>query len=191
MDDRAYFYTLKTAARARTVNALNNRISTTEDRKRWSGLTLCSILGEEVGDALEFAETRWRELYSDSTHPGFVKEWRSLAYAHIQAPDHFDLAIWQDVDDEQVLVALALGNPSHARTHLTVKWVERYFGHNHLTGRALIPILTCAEEYAKLLGSERVLVKDPVDPGKYTRYGYAPYRHPNVPHGGNYLAREL
>jgi hypothetical protein len=33
-------------------------------------------------------------------------------------------------------------------------------------GGILLPILACAEEYAKLLGCERVLVKDAVDPNK-------------------------
>lgn len=191
MDNRAYYYFLKSEARDRTAAALNRRINSADDRLRWGRLTLCSILGSDVGSAVEFAETEWAKFYGDSTHHGFVHSWGRLAKQHWNAPDHFDLAVWQKIDEKQVLVALALGNPSHSRTHLTIKWVERYFGHSYLAGRALEPILTCAEEYAKLLGSQRVLVKDPVDPVKYERYGYAPYRHPQVPHGGNYLALEL
>ncbi len=191
MDSRAYYYFLKSEARYRTSLALNRRIRSEADKKRWSGLTLCSILGHDIGNATEFVDTHWRSYYSDDTHHGFVESWEKLARRYSNAPDHFDLAIWQLIDEKQILVALALGNPSHARTHLTVKWVERYFGDNHLAGRALEPILTCAEEYAKLLGSERVLIKDPVDAGKYQRYGYAPYKHPSVAHGGSYLALEL
>lgn len=188
MDSRAYFYYLKDAARYRTVVSLNSRIRTQTDRDRWSGLTLCSIFGMERGNALAFAETHWP---AHRSHAPFVRDWTSLAFSFANAPDHFDLAIWQEIGGEQVLVAMALGNPSHARTHLTVKWVERYFGENRLAGRALIPILACAEEYAKLIGAKRVLLKDPVDPAKYERYGYQPYRHPWVRHGGNYLSREV
>ncbi len=191
MDNRAYYYYLKCEARARVMKSLNRRIKTKEDRQRWSGLTLCSILGTDVGNALDFAEVEWKKHYGEKTHSGFVRSWTNLAHSFANAPDHFDLAIWQDVDGQQVLVAMALGNPSNARTHLTVKWVERYFGKNYLGGRALWPILTCVEEYAKLLGSERVLIKDPVDPKKYERYGYAPFIHSTVPHGGNYLCKEV
>jgi hypothetical protein len=191
MDKRAYYYYLKCEARRRVLASLNRRIKSAEDRMRWSGLTLCSIFGTDIGNALDFAENEWAPLYKEDTHPGFSRSWKNLAYSFANAPDHFDLAIWQQVNDRQVLVAMALGNPSNARTHLTVKWAERYFGHNHLAGRALWPILTCAEEYAKLLGSKRVLLKDPVDPAKYERYGYARYRHPDVAHGGNYLCKEV
>lgn len=191
MDNRLYYYVLRTEARRRTMNYLNRRIKSDEDRQRWSGMTLCSVLGPQIGDALDFAANRWPQFYSDKTHHGFSKSWEQLAHSFNNHPDQFDLAIWQRVDDEQVLVALALGSPSHGRTHLTIKWVERYFGPNYVTGRALEPILTCAEEYAILMGCERVLIKDPVDPNKYERYGYAAYKHPNVPHGGNYLCKEV
>lgn len=191
MDTRAFYYLLKNEARQRTMVAINRRVKSQADFQRWKGITLCSIAGREVGDALEYADTVWREEYSDETHHGFHETWEKLFFRHYNAPDFFDLAIWQKVDDKQVLVALALGNPSHAQTHMTVKWVERYFGYSHLAGRVLEPILTCAEEYAKLLRSQRVLIKDPVDPSKYERYGYTPFRHPNVAHGGNYLSKEV
>lgn len=173
------------------MNALNKRLLRSGNIGVWDRLTLCSVMGADVGDAMEFAAKEWPKYYGPHTHTGFSVSWERLAYRFWHEPDHFDLAIWQHVDDTPVLVALALGNPSHARTHLTVKWVERYFGPNQLEGRALFAILTCAEEYAKLLGSKRVLVKDPIDPAKYERYGYAPYRHPGVAYGGDYLGKEL
>ncbi|WP_421906068.1 hypothetical protein [Mameliella sp.] len=106
-------------------------------------------------------------------------------------PDHFNLAIWQEVEGEQTLVALAIGNPSKRRKYMTVKWIERFHGPNYLAGRALWPILVCAEEYAKLLGSQMVLIKDPVDPGKYERYGYTVFQHPGVAFGGDYLGKDV
>ena len=186
----AYYYALQHEARARVRNALNAKVKPT-DGLMFRGLTLCSILGPDVGDAIGFAEGEWPKFYGPETHHGFSRGWGDLAKAAWAAPDHFNLAIWQRVSDRSILVGLALGNPSHARTHLTLKWIERYFGPSPLAGRVLEVVLACAEEYAKLLGSERVLIKDPVDPTKYARYGYEPYAHPNVPYGGNYMAREV
>ena len=140
---------------------------------------------------LEFAENEWPKYYGVDTHFGFVESWSTFYLRMFPGKDFFDIAIWQTIDDQEVLVALALGNPSHGRTHLTLKRVERYFGHNHVAGRALWPILTSAEEYARLLGCERVLIKDPVDSDKYARYGYETYAHPQVPHGGHYMAKEV
>lgn len=191
MDEFGYFYLLKSEARKRTLDAVNKRLLKTGGIDHWNKTTLCSIIGRDIGDAVQFAKTEWPEYYSPSTHTGFSESWERLVYRYLPRNDHFDLAIWQNVDDRQVLVAMALGNPSHARTHLTVKWIERFYGPNYLAGRALWPILTCAEEYAKLLGCERVLIKDPVDSGKYERYGYKQYRHPHVAHGGDYLGKEL
>lgn len=189
--DYAYYYALNNEARKRTVESINKRLLRSGGIKHWNKLTLCSIIGDEVGDAFKFAAEEWPKHYSNETHSGFPESWENLYFRYRPGKDLFELAIWQEVEDVQVLVALALGNPSHARTHLTVKWVERFFGHNYLAGRALWPILTCAEEYAKLLGAERVLIKDPVDSNKYERYGYAPYCHPNVAYGGDYYGKEL
>ncbi len=189
--DYAYYYTLNNEARKRTVSALNKRLLRSGDLKRWDKLTLCSIVGDQVGNAIKFASEEWPKFYGGSTHTGFPDSWERLYLRYRPGKDLFELAIWQEVNEEQVLVALALGNPSHARTHLTVKWVERFFGENYLAGRALWPILTCAEEYAKLLQCERVLIKDPVDSHKYERFGHAPYYHPNVAYDGGYYGKEL
>jgi len=173
------------------MDAVNKRILKSGKIQNWDKTTLCSIMNEDKGNALKFAHEEWPKFYGDDTHNGFQESWEKLVYRYWRRKDHFDLAIWQEVDGNQVLVALAIGNPSHARTHLTIKWIERFYGHSYLGGRALWPILTCAEEYAKLLGSERILIKDPVDTGKYERYGYKSYRHPHVRFGGSYLGKEL
>lgn len=188
---RAYYYALQNIARERTAESLNRRLLRSGDIKRWDKLTLCSIVGADFGDALEFAENVWPKYYGDATHYGFAEKWPSLIYKSLNDPDHFDLAIWQEVEEKQVLVALALGHPSRRRTYLTIKWIERFFGPNYLAGRALWPILTCAEEYARLLGCEKVLIKDPVDPSKYERYGYDTFVHPGVAFGGSYLGKDM
>lgn len=189
-NDFAFYYALQNEARLRTMRSLNKKVLKSGGITRWDSLTLSSILGRNPGDALGFVEDRWTRYYDDS-YSGFAKSWPTIVHKNINDPDHFNLAIWQKVEGEQILVALALGNPSNRRKYLTLKWIERYCGHSHLKGRALWPILTCAEEYAKLLGSERVLIKDPVDQGKYERYGYTVFSHPGVRFGGDYMGKEL
>lgn len=189
---RMYYYALLSEARLRVQTALNARILREPGSlARFDRMTLASILSPQMPGALDFAQEEWPKFYSADTFQGFGKSWPSIvlpAYNHI---DLFDLAIWQEVDGVQKLAGMAIGWPSHGRTHLTVRWVERYYGPTHVGGRILMIVLACAEEYAKLLGSERVLIKDPVAPPKYARYGYTHYRHPHVPHGGNYMAKDL
>ncbi len=192
MDDRLYYYVLRTEARARVQMSLNARILREPGSlKIFDRLTLCSINSPDMPSALDFATNEWPKYYGPHTFTGFQVSWQDIVIPKLSDPDCFDLAIWQEVDGQQVLAALAIGNPSHARTHLTVKWVERFYGHTYVAGRVLLVVLSCAEEYAKLLGSERVLIKDPLAPHKYERYGYTAYRHPHVPHGGNYMSKEL
>jgi len=83
---------------------------------------------------------------------------------------------------------MALGKPSNAKSHLSVNWVERSFEPTYFRGGILLPVLACAEEYAKLLGCQRVVIKDTVDPEDYGRYGYAPFMIPKV---GEFLAKEM
>ena len=101
----------------------------------------------------------------------------------------FDLAIWQTIDEKQVLQALALGQPSNRKTQLNLNWIERSFAPTYLKIGALVPILACAEEYAKLIGAARVVVKDAVDPAIYARYGYGMVRLPQ--NGGMHPVKEL
>lgn len=188
---KAYYYALQSEARRRVVEALNGKILRTSGALRhFDRLTLASILSHETPDALTFEAAHWATARR-ADFSGFSRSWENIAYTASHAPDAFDLAIWQEVDGEMVLAALAMATPSHARTHLTVRWVERYYGKTHIAGRVLFVVLACMEEYAKLLGSDRVLIKDPLVPELYERYGYKHYRHPHVPHGGCYMAKEL
>jgi len=187
----AYYYALQSIARRKTADRINKRLLRSGGIKRWDNLTFCSIMGRDPGDALGFAEQEWPKYYNGADCQGFASMWRGLVYKSLNDPDHFNLAIWQKVDEEQRLVALALGNPSNGRTLLTLKWVERFFGPNYLKGRALWPILDCAEEYARLVGCKKVLIKDPIDPRKYERYGYTAFSHPGVRFGGDYLGKDM
>lgn len=187
----AYYYALQSEARSRVINSLNKKLLSSGGIKRWDNVTLSSIISGETEDALNFATEIWPNYYGDQTHHGFAEDWPSLVYKSLNDPDHFNLAIWQKYKEKQTLVALALGSPSNHRKYLTIKWIERFYGPNYVSGRALWPILACAEEYAKLLGSEMVLIKDPVDPVKYERYGYRVFTHPGVRFGGNYLGKDM
>jgi hypothetical protein len=166
---------------AHKINEKNQRVGA---GGQWKGVVLASICEE----ALEAARKEWPKYYGDETHEGFLYSWERLFYKFGCRPSFFNLAIWQECDGERHLQAMALGKPSRAKTHLTLHWVERSFAPTALKG-VLPAILACAEEYAKLLKSERVLIKDAVDNAVYEKYGYAPYDLRKV--SGSYLSKEV
>ncbi|HEY8161339.1 MAG TPA: hypothetical protein VIF34_03605 [Methylocystis sp.] len=181
----AYYYALRTIARTEVADSINERVRKYGGTNHSGGLTLCSINKE----AIDFARKEWPKYYGDKTHNGFEYSWETLYRKFTARPSFFDLAIWQQVNGERVLQGLALGKPSNGKTHLTLNWIERSFAPTYLRGGALLPILACAEEYAKLLGCHRVLIKDAVDPQKYERYGYTSFKLPKVT--GSYLYKEI
>lgn len=184
-ENYAYYYSLRAASRNAVADSINRKTRTLAGMQRWGNITLCSI--EE--DALKESRTEWPKFYGNDTHTGFAYSWEKLYHRFMHRPSFFDLAVWQHIGGEKVLQALALGRPSHGKTHLTLNWVERSFAPTYLRGGALVIILACAEEYAKLLGCQRVLIHEPVDPMKYERYEYRPYKIARVP--ARYLCKEL
>lgn len=187
-EKHAFYYALKTASRRVVVEDFNAKIAAAPASVRnnsWQGMVLQSINKE----AVNYARIEWPKYYSEETHSGFVESWETLHQKFEPIPSFFDLAIWQIAPPKRTLQALALGKPSDGKTHLTINWVERYFGPHCLKGGVLLPILACAEEYARLLRCKRVLIKNPVDPAKYARYGYTPYRLPKVK--AAYLCKDL
>jgi hypothetical protein len=182
--DHAYYYTLKNEGRRRVVDALNKKIKAHGNRELWDKLTLCSINKESI----EYARLNWPKYYGPATHEGLPYSWERLYYQFSPRPAYFDLAIWQQVGDQKVLQGMALGKPSNGKTHLSINWVERSPEPTYFRGGILLPVLACAEEYAKLLGCHRVVIKDTVDPGGYRLYGYAPYTIPKV---GVFPAKEV
>lgn len=170
----AYYYTLKNSARLKVAEALNQKIKEAGNRAAWDGLTLRSINIK----ALEYARLEWPKFYGPATHAGFEYSWERLVHKFQHNPAYFDLAIWQNIQGHDVLQGLALGRPSSGKKNLHVNWIERSLAPSYYRGGILLPISACAEEYAKLLGSERVVIKNAVDPEKYQRYGYAPSGNP-------------
>lgn len=179
-----YYQTLRTKARSRVVEAFNRKIKTPRDRERWRGITLASI--DE--DAYEHARKEWPRHYGDDTHHGLPYSWERLFFKFSAKPANFNIAVWQTLDNEKILQGLAVGKPSRGKTHLTINWVERSFAPSYFKGGILLPILACAQEYGKLLGCKRVLVKDAIDPSPFEKYGYAPYDE--LP-DGDYLSKEI
>jgi hypothetical protein len=182
--DAAYYYTLKNESRRRVVAALNNKIKAHGNREWWDHLTLCSINKESI----EYARLHWPKYYGPTTHEGLPYSWERLYFKFSPRPAFFDLAIWQAVNGQKVLQGMALGKPSNAKTHLSVNWVERSHEPTYFRGGILLPVLACAEEYAKLLGCQRVVIKDTVDLEGYRLYGYAPFKIENV---GVFPAKEV
>lgn len=168
MNEEAYFYGLRTIARARTMEALNQKILADGGTAEWDGTKLASVDEE----AIESAENVWPKYYSDKTHHGFDKAWSSIWYHANLQPSNFNLAIWQERGGERILQGLAIGSTSEGKKHLTLNWVERNFGPDYHRFGILLPVLHCMEEYAALLGCERILIKNPIDPSVYSRYGY-------------------
>ena len=166
-----YYYYLRTLARKRALDQLNARILKDGGATSWHDTRLASIDEE----AVQYAEDTWPTYYGPHTHTGFAKPWSSIWYHARLQPARFEIAIWQTCEGRNVLQGLATGTTSTGKKHLTLNWVERNFGPEYNRYGILQPILLAFEEYGNLLGAERLLIKNPVDPAKYTRYGYEPF----------------
>ena len=181
----AYYYTLRREARARVVDALNRRIKTEDHRETWRGITLASV----KQDAIEYATFKWSKYYDGETHTPLPVTWERLYHSFSAKLAHFNVAVWQTLPDGPILRGMAFGKPSDGKTHLTINWLERSPEPDYFKGGVLLPILACAEEYAKLLGCERVLIKNPVDASAFHRFGYGKSDH--APKGASYVAKEM
>lgn len=181
----AYYYTLRFIAREAVAKAFVDRFKREGGKDNWNLITLASIDQE----ALDYARLEWTKYYSEETHLGFSHSWEAIYHHFRHRPSFFDLAIWQQMNGSRVLQGLAIGRPSRGKTHLTVNWIERSFAPTYMKGGILLPVLACAEEYAKLLGCERLLIKDPVDPTCYELYQFRAYALKRAK--GTYLAKEL
>ena len=181
----AYYQTLRLEARSAVVKALNRRAKEQTDRSTWSGLSLASISSE----AIEYSRIEWPKNYSGDTYQALPFSWEHLFYSYLRSPAHFNIAVWQTVGEEKILRGMALGRPSKAMRHLSLNWIERARASPSFKGGILLPILASAEQYAKLIGCERILVKNPVDPAEFAQYGYTP--SDLAPKGATYLGKEI
>lgn len=179
----AYYNTLRKDARKLAVDALNERITQLSHRQAWNGITLASMNME----AVEYARTNWPKHYPE-WYSGLEYSWERLFYRYSAKPSNFNIAIWQQINGERILQGLSLGKASKGKKNLTIHWLERNWAQNYIKGGVILPILTAAEEYAKLLGCEHVSIKNAIDENEFTQYGYM--RH-DKSSKENYLIKEL
>ncbi len=181
----AYYTTLKRRAREIVAKSINAKCSGNKTCQAWRGITLSSITQE----AIDHSRREWPKYYSEDTHNGFNESWERIWYSFNKTLSFFDIAIWQTTDDGKILRGMAIGRPSKGKTSLTIHWAERSFIPIPFKGGVLRPMLGCAEEYARLLGSRVIYIKDPVDTNAYERYGYRPTKRTRL--ANTYLMKEL
>ena len=180
-----YYQTLRLDARSKVVDALNRRSKQQPDKETWRGLSLASISQK----ATDYARLEWAKYYDGENRQPFAYSWEHLFLSYSMIPANFNIAVWQTVDGQEILRGMALGRPSKAMRHLSINWLERSYVQPKFKGGVLLPILASAEVYAKLLGCDRVLIKNAVDPSAFGQYGYAP--SDQTPKGASYLSKEL
>jgi hypothetical protein len=182
--DTIYYYVLRSRARLRIAEAISKIALKTKTQSKWN-ITLASISQK----SLDYARLNWPKYYSGDTNSVMPRSWDKLYHSYSQQPSFFDLAIWIGNEETGDLVGMALGRPSHSKKLLSINWIERSNGPTYFDGGVLLPILGCAEEYGKLIGVERIMIRDPVDALEFERYGYSPIKRPGV--SGSYLCKEL
>jgi len=168
----AYYQTLRLHARGLVVNDLNKRIKTEQEHINWKGITLASITEE----ALRFARLEWPRHYME-TYQGIEKSWEHLFHSFMNnKPSNFNIAIWQDLKDKKILRGMALGDCSHGKEHLNIRYIERSHAPDYFRGGVLLPILAAAEQYAKLLGCKHICLKGVQNSDEFAKYGYIVYK---------------
>jgi hypothetical protein len=187
MDEFSYGYyqTMRLEARSAVVSAFNRKIRSSAHNAIWAGMELASMDSESI----EYARLNWPKFYNGDTRQALPYSWEKLYMSYMRIPAHFNIAVWQTVEDRKILRGLALARPSHAKSHISVNWLERGYEEPHFKGGVLLPILASVEHYARLLECKSVLIKNAVDPNAFTKYGYTPFD--DAPSGADYLGKEL
>jgi hypothetical protein len=182
----AYYYALRLSARNVVANAMILRMRRTGQGGLWQPLVLSSINPEAIRQATE----EWPRYYSAETHMGFTISWEQIYRKFSMRPSFFDLAVWQNIEGKQILQGLSIGRPSRGKKNLNLHYIERSFAPTYLKGGILLPVFACAQEYAKLLECERLVIRNPIDPAVYTRYGFKDY-DPGHGTSGRFMSKEI
>jgi len=169
----AYHQILRLHSRRLVVDDLNKRIISDQDHCNWKCITLASLEMKAVKAAM----FEWPRYYPEG-YSGIKKSWEHLYYVFQRKPANFNIAVWQHLDKGKVLRGLAFGDSPKGRTHLTIRWMERSYAPDYFRGGILLPILASAEQYGKLLGCKRVIIKEPHNFDEFTKYGYEIYNDP-------------
>ena len=135
--------------------------------------------------ALDFWEQEWvREPPPLDFGGGF--NWRGIAETEKTLPDRFEIAIWF----QGILCGMAAGKPSKGNDNLTIRFIERYWGENPLTGSIAPIVVDAADKYARLLQKKRLKLKDPY-PGAIPIYERLGFRVAEPIGQAIYYAREV
>lgn len=181
-----YYYYLRLMARKAVTDDFIARFKKEGGKDNWNMMVLGSI--DET--AVQYADQIWPGYRSVNNFRGFPFTWDTLWRRYRGRPSNFDLAIWQHVGADMVLQGMALGKVSRGKKYLTLHWIERSFAPTYLRGGILLPVLGCAEEYAKRMGCSQVRIKNPIDPSVYLRYGYSEFKPPEKA-VGIYLGKDV
>jgi len=177
LEKHVYYAELQNLARQHIVSKANH-MDATYGRVGFPGVTLSSI--SEA--ALVEADEEWPKYHCMSPHGGFGNRfrWAEVFRKFQYRPSFFNLAVWQELDsDTTVLQALAIGRPSRGKSHLTIHAFEKCFAPYELKHVSLL-VLSCANEYAKLLGTSRVLIKEALHEPVYLEHGFRQYQLPRL-----------
>jgi hypothetical protein len=102
----------------------------------------------------------------DISRSSWQFDWNSIAiHFWRNDPDRFELAIWK----EGRLCGLGIGRPSAGPDNVTIHFVERRSDHTVLKGWIAQMVTDTAEAYGKILGKQRLKIKDPL-PGAIPHY---------------------
>jgi hypothetical protein len=162
-----HYYILRFRAREAVVNDILRRLREEGGEDKWHNIKLAS-LGIE---AVRYAAENWHRVdrLMDRFH---APDREHHFFSTIARPSHFGVAVWQSGTEADVLHGIAMGRPSNNKTSLTINWIERSYDPSFPKGGILLPVMACAEEYAKLLGCRTIYVKNPVDGNALADYGY-------------------
>jgi hypothetical protein len=117
--------------------------------------------GSEEADALRF----WRFFWTAYEAPATQYPWEDIFKQIWTTPRRLDIAIWSG----PILCGFAAGMASKGN-NVTLKFIERWPGPvNPLRGYIAAIAVDIACMYAKLLGKQWVMIKDPI-PAAIPRY---------------------
>lgn len=135
--------------------------------------------------ALDF----WRDNWAAS-HPGSHIDgdfpWEDAVSNFRNNLNRFEVAIWSN----DILCGLAIGRPSKGPDNVTIHLLERYWGANPFKGSIAAIAVDVADNYAKILEKQKVIIKYPVDGAipVYEKLGFRPVQGYGK---GAYYGREV
>lgn len=119
----------------------------------------CDLMIKGIDEeALLFAEFFIQEGRFYRNGGGF--DWGGIWRQMRSTPRRFDIAVWNN----GVLCGLAAGAASRGKQNVTLKWMERFTDQLQLPlkGQFATTVFNAADHYAKIVGAQRLMVRDPL-----------------------------